>query len=182
MRLFTAISFPSEVLSNLKLLGLALPGNKTFRWEQAHLTLNFLGEISEEGIETIKKALTQFESAPFSLQLQGLGTFPQQGIPRVLWTGVAPCPPLLSLQEKLKKQCLSLGIPQEQRSYRPHVTLIRFRHPPSPQVLKDFLRKYASFETPIFPITYFSLFSSKLDPEGSYYREEFRRELKLGSN
>ncbi len=178
MRLFTAISFPSEIVSELKALYSGPLQDKAHSWERIHLTLNFLGEVSEEHLDKIKNALAEFKSTPFSLQLSGLGTFPEEAPARVLWVGITPCPALLNLQRKLKATCLTLGISQEQRSYHPHVTLARFRNPLPTTVLKTYLQQHASFKTTEFLVTRFSLFSSTLNVDGSHYREEFGVTLK----
>ena len=62
------------------------------RWtrpEGIHLTLKFLGEISDAQTKQVVEALAQigpFE--PFPVEVKGFGFFPQAQRPRVFWAGV----------------------------------------------------------------------------------------------
>jgi len=101
------------------------------RWsspEQLHLTLKFVGEIDNRILPAICEAVRAAcrETAPFSIQLQGLGAFPLNKPPRVLWVGVdSGTSHLCSLAERLDQQLSPLGVPRETRRFTPHLTLGR---------------------------------------------------------
>src|SRR5918992_3590833 len=62
------------------------------RWvpeENLHLTVWFLGEVSEARADAVLDALRPpIDLAPFELHIDGFGAFPPSGPPRVLWLGV----------------------------------------------------------------------------------------------
>ena len=101
------------------------------RWslpEQLHLTLKFVGEVDNRELpqlcEKVRAACAQ--SPPFSLQLKGIGAFPLDKPPRVLWVGVDEgTDQLRALAERLDEKLSGLGIPRETRQFKPHLTLGR---------------------------------------------------------
>jgi len=95
-----------------------------------HLTLAFLGEVapplSDQVVEAMGQAIP--EIAPFRLAIGGLGTFPPRGAPRVLWLGiVAGVHETVALQSALARRLRALGADLEDRPFRPHVTIGRFK-------------------------------------------------------
>ena len=58
----------------------------------------------------------------------GVGAFPQVRRPRVLWAGVREgAESLHRLQPKLESALSAFGVPSEDRSFHPHLTLGRVR-------------------------------------------------------
>jgi 2'-5' RNA ligase len=87
-----------------------------------------LGNCTKEQISRIVAELDQLalRQSPFLLHLKGLGTFGRPEQPRILWAGVdGGLPALQSLQQQIVKQLTPIGFSQENRPYRPHVTLAR---------------------------------------------------------
>lgn len=103
------------------------------RWvdpESVHLTLKFLGNIDPgltgQVLEAVRRAGQG--SFPFRLHLSGLGAFPNQRQPRVLWTGVAgDLDELAGLQGKMEDAIAQLGFPRDRRPFSPHLTIGRVR-------------------------------------------------------
>ena len=63
------------------------------RWtprESLHLTVAFFGEVPDRQVDDLTAALAEAETppGPVRLRLDGAGTFPGRGPPRVLWVGV----------------------------------------------------------------------------------------------
>ncbi len=95
-----------------------------------HLTLKFLGNIPLSGVEPLLSCLEPVASSHhlFSLELAGLGMFPNRRKPRVLWAGAdGDLDALTSLQQASEEAINALGYPPEQRPFRPHITLGRPR-------------------------------------------------------
>src|SRR5579863_7363119 len=93
MRLFVAIDISDDVRRSLAALVVKLRSACQYaRWariEGLHVTLKFIGETPAEKIEPIKAALAAIPGrAPFSIHFGGLGFFPSERRPRVLWAGV----------------------------------------------------------------------------------------------
>ena len=103
------------------------------RWvdpQSIHLTLKFLGNIDSDRTDGILESLCRIgeESSSFSLSLSGLGVFPNQREPRVLWAGVeGEMEPFASLQEKVEAAMADQGFTRERRGYNPHLTIGRVR-------------------------------------------------------
>jgi 2'-5' RNA ligase len=97
---------------------------------QYHLTLRFLGDIPPESIDAIATTLRRrvSELSPITLRLGGLGCFPAEAAPRVLWVGVDGGKALLSLQSSIESDLQALGFPKEERPYHPHLTIARVPH------------------------------------------------------
>jgi 2'-5' RNA ligase len=96
-----------------------------------HLTLAFLGEIGDEAVEGAGAAVreTAAERPGWTLHWSGAGVFPGRSRPRVLWLGVDGGEALLDAHIALNAALAALGLPVEDRPYRPHLTLARVRRP-----------------------------------------------------
>lgn len=175
-RLFVAIDFPDEV--NRQLIGLCKGINKA-KWikpGQIHLTLRFIGEVTDEQAELLKLALREVRAQAFDLQLKGIGTFPQGGRrPRILWVDVKAGRELLELAEKVDQAAKAAGLVLKEEDFTAHVTLARFRYPPGAE-LAAWQKKQAGFESPVLRIREFHLVESELTPDGAIHTvaESFR--------
>lgn len=65
------------------------------------------------------------------MRVSGLGAFPVVDQARVLWLGVSAGQEFLDLQASLAACVLRAGFILEDRPFRPHLTLARFRNPMS---------------------------------------------------
>ena len=125
-RLFLAAWPNAEVRAQLATLveqcaacgqGRAIPA------ENLHLTLAFLGDLPHERVGEIVELAERLEPAPVQMSLDRFGHF--RG-PQILWVGPSITPvPLQAFQSLLTRRLSELGIPVEQRPYRPHVSLLR---------------------------------------------------------
>jgi len=131
VRLFVALNLPPAVREALwaataPLRDLKLPV-KWVRGDGVHLTLKFLGDVTDEQEPELAAALARAATGTraLSLTLGGFGVFPDFKRPRVLWVGIAPEPGLEILQHRVEQEFAPLGFPTEGRPFRPHVTLGR---------------------------------------------------------
>ena len=88
MRLFVALEIPSAVRENLaallKSLRAVSPQTRWVRPENLHVTLKFIGEAPEVKLAAIRSALAGARSdQPVTLDIRGLGFFPNEKQPRV---------------------------------------------------------------------------------------------------
>lgn len=116
------------------ILGSQLAGNYRFpKPSQLHLTLKFLGEIDNKGLEHFQKHLEEVCSShtSFNLSLEKLGSFGRP--PRVAWLGLAG--------EKKKLYALQNAIAKEEdRSFQAHITVARVTNPPRGHHLEHYLK------------------------------------------
>ena len=142
--------------------------------ENLHLTLLFLGHQPTSQIPLLSQQASQVVEAlalpPFAIRLDRLGLFPKA---RVAW--MAPSQPperLLQLEAQLRQAVIALGIPVEERPYRPHVTLLRKCQAAttaevSPvELCANALHLYESRSTPE-GVRYLQLASWRFTPQGS---------------
>ncbi len=170
LRLFVGISFPPELKLRLSLLCTGIP---KARWVDAgnlHLTLRFIGEVSEGTAADVDEALVQLRAKRFELQLAGTGVF-GGGRPRNLWVGVERNPELITLRDKIELALTRTGLPPEPRKFAPHVTLARLQNPPLDK-LAEFLAAHAGFRAEPLPVSAFSLIASYPTKSGSVYEDE----------
>ena len=171
-RLFVALELP-ELLTEA--IGEIQAGLRDARWldeEGLHLTLAFIGEVDGASARRIEEALSRVEAPSLEIELHGLGHFPLRGSPRVLWVGASPASELGALAAAVRRALARAGYPPERRKFAPHVTIARFRRPPPPPALQDYLGAYALFRTPAAPVVSVRLISSVLRPSGARYAIE----------
>ena len=76
LRLFVGIEFPPELKLRLSLLCTGVPGARWVDPGNFHLTLRFIGEITEDLAADVDEALVRRQGRPrFTLQLAGTGVF-----------------------------------------------------------------------------------------------------------
>jgi len=153
-----------------------------------HLTLRFLGELSDVQLGGVEAALSEAAAvtAPFALTLHGLGAFPGLERPRILWVGVAEgALAAREAQARVEAALERRGIPPERQAWHPHLTIGRvfderaWRREaglPLRQALAAAARR--SFGT--LAVSHIALMRSDLSPQGARYRELASAELTPG--
>jgi len=86
-----------------------------------HLTLAFLGDISDELAHRCADALAGLAAAGVWHVTQ-IGTFPRA---RVLWAGGAPDPALQGLADDVRRRLDALAVPYDRKRFVAHVSLLR---------------------------------------------------------
>ncbi len=133
IRVFIAIPLPEELVTRLGELQKELKKDvKDASWvrpENIHLTLKFLGEIGAEELAGVVGALRPVAGLhrPFTLKVGAIRGFPNKNRPRLLCLDVQECEALKSLYEDIAKNLSRIGIGNEARPFRAHLTLCRFR-------------------------------------------------------
>ncbi len=139
------------------------------RPEQWHLTLRFLGDVAEEQIEPLLARLTTIEVEPFILPIEGVGTFPPNRPPRVVWVGIgAGHPRLFQLRQRVDDAVLAVGVDLDARTFHPHVTLARCGGDVGAG-LTQWLHDHRDFAAPPIRVESFALFRSELQPQGAVH-------------
>ncbi len=95
-----------------------------------HITLRFIGEIPYSLVEEIKRnVLVKITFNKFKITLKGLGAFPSNFRPRVVWIGVSDgFDELKKLRDAIEKNLRKLGLPPEkEKGFSPHLTLARIK-------------------------------------------------------
>ncbi|NIN70907.1 MAG: RNA 2',3'-cyclic phosphodiesterase [Gemmatimonadetes bacterium] len=145
------------------------------RWvrpENVHLTLKFLGEVSEGRVREVCAAVDGAADgvAPFEMAVARFGAFPSLRRPQVVWVGVELESTLQGLQESLEEALAALGFPREERAFRPHLTLGRARKHVSPNEFRGLAGLVERLKyRDAFQVRSVDVVSSNLMPTGAIY-------------
>jgi 2'-5' RNA ligase len=173
MRLFTAIDLTEEVRGNIESLLDRLRPTARLRWSKVHnmhVTTKFIGEWPPERLQELISALSAMPpSGAIPIAVRGLGWFPNAKSPRVFWAGIEATGGLRELARNTEQVASRLGIPEETRTYSPHLTLARIQMPVDLTALRKAIDALPSTEFGSFSAGMHSLYESKLSPGGSNY-------------
>lgn len=176
MRAFIAIEISEDirealgqVQSRLKYAGADV---KWVEPNNIHLTLKFLGEITDEKAEKVKSILDAIGSQirPFEISLKDVGAFPKIEYPRVIWAGLDKgAGEAKALAARIDEELAKIGFQPETRPFASHFTIGRVRSAKNKDALKE---KMTGLELPTGnsqAIKSVALFQSTLTPRGSIY-------------
>ena len=173
LRVFLALDLDEAVKSQLIRLQNRLDKiGADVRWvkaEHIHLTMKFLGEISDQMAVDICRLCPNVsaEFEPFEFEVRSAGCFANHGLPRVVWIGIDdPSGFVRRLHERIEKTLAPLGLRRERRAFKPHVTLGRVRSARNAIELRAAVRKNDDFEAGTAQASEITIYSSELGPEG----------------
>jgi 2'-5' RNA ligase len=176
VRLFVAIDLDDTVQKAVETLVQDLKQSVgELRWvrpEAMHLTLKFIGEVEENKLPPIREALTQVKAeAPAEIDCREVGFLPNERRPRVLYVAIVENIVLSELARKIEDALAPLGIEKEDRAFRPHLTLARFRKGNESTVpkLKEAIASLPSREFGKVRAEEFHLYQSELSSGGAKY-------------
>jgi 2'-5' RNA ligase len=175
IRAFVAVLLPAEVRRRLgAVVDQLRPRAARVSWvaeANLHLTLRFLGAVDEAVLGRVREAVevAAAASAPFTLGVGGLGGFPRDRTPRVVWAGVvAGAEALSALHGRLETALAARGVPPEARAFHGHVTLGRARDPRgTPELAAALTGAPVAFGELLVDAVH--LMRSELDPQGARY-------------
>ena len=178
MRLFTAIDIPPDVKAALAALLDRLRPLAKLHWipvEKLHITTKFIGEWPdkpEARLDELKGALATIRCpAPVEIAIRRIGWLPNPRSARVLYAGVEASDGLNALAAASERAAQGIGVPVEDRIYRPHVTLARTRQRVPLEALK---RALAEIELSAIGSYRASSFALYLSAAGKYTKvQEF---------
>lgn len=170
MRLFIAVDIPTEVrdsIENIKLDFKPLRGLRFVEKDNIHITLKFLGEVEEEIIPDMISSLAAVKFKPFKLSISKMGVFPNENNMRVLWVDAEPAEPLSELKKRIDA---ALPGARDDHPFKNHITIARITtDQPEDMRMINSLVANKSVEKKEFTVRKFTLYSSKLTPEGPVY-------------
>jgi 2'-5' RNA ligase len=169
MRLFVSVPIPEPLAESL--------GRERRRWEARfpavrwakpdtyHFTLKFLGEVPEDRRAEIERTLNAAAQVPaFPAELRGLGAFPPEKSPRVLWVGLGEGRQAMAqLAARVESALSRAGFPPEEKPYHPHLTVGRFK-PGARAIPPQAEEPYGRFRADRL-----RLMKSELKPEGAVH-------------
>lgn len=169
-RLFVAIDFPEATKDQLlRLRQDDLPPGRWPNRDALHLTLHFIGGVPEAVANAYQNALHTVAVPAFELQIAGVGQFPIEARPRLIWAGVENTAALRNLHEAVGSALEREGFVRERRRFHPHITLMRFRKPLRRGVASRWIAAHLDFYAEPLWVTRFVLYESELTADGAIY-------------
>ena len=169
-RLFVAIDLPEETKSAiLRLRQDDLPPGRWTRREALHLTLHFIGDVPERVARAYQGTLRDAAAHAFELRIGGVGQFPPDARPRVIWAGVDNTAPLRDLHDEIGRALEREGFRRERRRFHPHITLMRFKKPIRRGLASRWISAHLDFQVDPITVADFALYESQLTPQGAIY-------------
>jgi len=176
IRAFIAINIDPRIIREISAaivqLRLAIPEVRWVAPDNIHLTLKFLGDIEPSQVDPIANALEQaLKLFPrFTINAKGLGVFPDEKRPRVLWVGLEGIH-LAALASTVETALEPLGFEPEPRGFKPHLTVGRWRQSAkAPAGFGEELGRWRAHAFGQFDVTDIILFQSMLRPQGAIHQ------------
>lgn len=174
LRIFIALEIPEEVLetivSSRRALVSRLPRARWIPRNNQHLTLRFLGDVSEtELVGMTRRLRATLKNAPeVTVSLGGSGFFPRPSRPRVAWIG-GDATAIDGLLEAVDEGVSGLGLGPRETPWSLHLTQARLNRPWPSSAVRTFLDWGESLELPLFRPLEVIVFLSDLHPGGAVY-------------
>lgn len=187
MRCFIAIDLDEKIRRQLAKLQQKLQKKvdvktgdvKWVRPDLVHLTLKFLGEVRDENIAEVCKAVGDVAGrhAGFVLEVSGVGYF-GGGSAKVLWVGAGDnSSELVGLQSDIDESLAEAGWRKEARRFAGHLTLCRIRNPRAGRILAAMSREYEKVELGSMEVESVCVYQSELTATGPIYTVLSRSQL-----
>ncbi len=179
MRCFVGINFPDNVVNEIRRVQGELDKKKGWRGKfvegrNLHLTLKFLGEISQEGVAIVKNKLKRIEQQKFKAELGELGVFSPNFI-RIVWIKIFG-EGIFDLQKEVDGVLEGMFKPEER--FMSHLTIARVKNVENRKLFLEELKKI-KVERIGFDVKEFLLVKSTLKSEGPDYEVLGRYRLDL---
>ena len=175
IRAFVAIKIDPDVAQKIcqvqSKLDTSLKGIRWVKPENLHLTLKFLGPVSDDKVASIADSLERalYATTRFSVSCGGLGVFPDIRRAKVLWVGLEG-KPIANLAATVEDALEPLGFAREKREFKPHLTIGRWRNSAGrPDLLRRALEQGQRQNFGTSNMHEVILFQSVLKPSGAVY-------------
>lgn len=177
LRLFVAADIPREhrdsIACALEPLKEKVPGARWVKPDNLHLTVKFIGEYGEDGLERLSNEIEAAAGrcAPFVACLGRCGAFPSPGKARVLWVGMERGEEEAAVvARRLDARLERAGVRREGRGYRGHLTVARLKTPADcGAFLEELAARMEEAGGLAFEVEKLTLYRSILSPSGPTY-------------
>lgn len=177
LRLFIASDIPPEakclISSTVEMLRGRLLEARWVKPENLHLTLKFIGDYTEEGLQRLSNEMRESgeRCEPFNAALGGCGAFPSRGRGRVIWLGMhAGTEEAGAVARKLDARLEKTGVKREGRPFKGHITLARLKQAGDcTAILNDLETCLQGLREIAFEVDEMVLYRSILGPRGPAY-------------
>ncbi len=164
----------NEILRKLvnvqKLISKTGTNLKIINQQNLHFTLRFLGNINTDLIEKVSVKMQKIIFTSFSIELKGIGVFPNLYSPRIIWAGIAEgTKKMNNIFDQIEIQLRQLGFNPDYKGFSPHLTLARVKYGKNNDQLTTFLKNYVEYRIGTVNLNCIQLKKSELMPTGPFY-------------
>lgn len=167
MRIFLALPLADPTIDALVRIQSSLPTGRPVPEDNLHLTIAYLGHVSEDVVEVLHDLLQAARLPAPCVAFEGLGTFAemQNGL---TFAAISPSDALSAVHTKTAQLSRQAGAQLPRRRFRPHVTLTRANRQPKGGD-RDRLAAAIGIpiEVPSFTAHVLNLYQSHLTPNGA---------------
>ncbi|MBQ8179123.1 MAG: RNA 2',3'-cyclic phosphodiesterase [Candidatus Methanomethylophilaceae archaeon] len=180
MRIRTFISIPIPDTTGLEgLVGdvRLTDGAKAAPLSQMHMTIRFIGDVDDRKVPRIERCVAEACAGmePFGITIAGVGCFPNERRPNIIWAGAEPGDILTGLSERISENLVAANIQFDDKPFRSHVTVGRCRGPVDPTPI---LGRYRDSVFCEFMCDHIDVMRSDLGPGGA--KHSVLRRVDLG--
>lgn len=183
MRCFISIELPENVRAQIfhafeKLKNSKVCYGNFVDKDNLHLTLKFLGNVSEEQIEQIKKALKEIDFRQFPVETGEIGFFPNENYVKIIWIDLISSD-FEFLKKEIDEKLHKLGFNEKEKEFTAHLTVLRIKGMRDKEAFFKKLTEIAPKKM-FFIANQFSLIKSILKRKGPEYKnlENFQMRMR----
>ena len=186
IRTFIAVEIGAEIRRQAEALQQTLlAAGVSAKWVDPngmHLTLAFLGDMNPNELPLVIKAVQNAGKMvpPFSVQIAGVGAFPNLRRPKIAWVGMTEgTEEFIALHDAVANSLEAANLyRREDRGYRPHLTLGRVKADEDSTTLATAFAKHADWIGGRVGVERLTIFSSEMQRNGPEYSVLGRAEIR----
>ncbi|MGI0100373.1 MAG: RNA 2',3'-cyclic phosphodiesterase [Candidatus Micrarchaeaceae archaeon] len=177
-RSFIAIDVPAQIKDKLAAACAEIPvANRPVPKGNMHITLFFLGYISDATIGKVESAMEGLDYGSFGISVNGLGTFPK-GRPDVVFAKIdSGSEDIARIHGILRDGIGALGIKLDRRRFTPHITIARIYGLKGKDAVKSFIGANSGTEFGSFTCMSIKLKLSELGSGGAAHYDLYAKGL-----
>ena len=175
-RTFLALDLDEAVRRQLvavqRELGVAGANVKWTRPSQLHVTMKFLGDVTDDDLPQVCAGAAEACAAvqPFDFSVEGVVCMPTRGHLRMVWVGICdPTASMAKLQCRLEDIVAAMGFRREHRRFQPHLTLGRVKGGRGVTELRQAVAIMSDRSFCSQSASELVIYASQLRPEGPVY-------------
>jgi len=146
------------------------------RWtplQNLHITYKFIGNVDETELKNIYQQLKQEINSQreININLNGLGAFPSIYNPKILYIKAEEQNDhLTAIHNTIEQKLKYIGIPENEKKFIPHITLMRIKKYKIENFLKT-IHNYQNYNFGTIKEIEINIIESILTPKGAVYRK-----------
>ena len=155
---------------------------KLVELKNIHITIKFLGKISDNIIEKIEDIIKNATNSiqPFQIKLEGTGVFPNQDYIKIIWIGIKKTEILKNITKKIEYGLNNLNFVNKTQEFSPHITIDRVKSAKNKDKILEIIEKYKNTKFSEILIDSIKLKKSELTSKGPIYTDLIKVDFNKG--